>query len=175
MVLFDTETTGLIENRTIKIDKLPEIIEFYAIEANLDTGEVGEEIDSFVRPSIPITEFTTGKNGITNEMVADAPRFAELAPSIKALLERAPLLLAHNARFDCDMVEVELERIGEKITYPLVLCTIEQSMHYVSRRLTMTQLYEHLFEDKFPDAHRAKGDVTALLRIAVEMRRRGDL
>jgi DNA polymerase III epsilon subunit-like protein len=107
-------------------------------------------------------------------MVEDSPTFQVVAPRIKAFLEKAPLVIAHNARFDCDMIEVEFERIRETIAWPPVICTVEQSMHYSSKRLSLTQLYEYMFKEKFTDAHRAGGDVSALVRIAIEMRKRGD-
>jgi hypothetical protein len=40
-------------------------------------------------------------------------------------------------------------------------------------RLTLSNLHEHLFGEKFKDAHRARSDVMALVRVARELRRRG--
>jgi len=39
-------------------------------------------------------------------------------------------------------------------------------------RLKLAQLYEHLFGETFPDAHRARNDVQALRRICVELCRK---
>lgn len=178
-MVFDTETTGLFDNRTVKLDQLPEIIEIYATTIDLDTGEVGETIHSLVKPRKPLVEKTTTITGITPEMLADAPSFSEIADKLIGLLEKADAVIAHNATFDCDMVEIELERIGRKIKWPQTICTVEQSMHYPrnrkSVRLKLSELYEFLFPGERFVAHRADSDVNALVRICVEMRKRGDL
>ncbi len=45
-------------------------------------------------------------------------------------------------------------------------------MHMKGHRLKMMQLYELLFGEQFADAHRARNDVQALRRLAVELYRR---
>jgi len=172
-LLFDTETTGLLENHTMRIDRLPHVIEYYSCLADLDTGDVLEEIDLLVRPPIKISDEITGITGISNEMVEAAPPFSEVAPRIKLSLEAAPIVVAHNLSFDMEMITVEMERIGDKIKWPRRrLCTVEQTIHLLGYRLNLSGLHMHLFNEEFKGAHRAKVDVTALLRCCVELRKR---
>ena len=58
-----------------------------------------EEWSSLVNPGTRISEFIESLTGISNEMVAAAPSFAELAPQIHARLNQR-MFVAHNARFD---------------------------------------------------------------------------
>jgi DNA polymerase-3 subunit epsilon len=173
--LFDTETTGLVENHTLPLSKLPEIVEFYGCMASLETGEIEAEIDTLIKPKTPIPIEVSKKNGITNEMLETAAPFAFTAPDIKRMIEEAQIVMAHNLSFDMEMVDIEFERLGGKIAWPRPLCTIEATVHLTGKRLILTAVIEHLFGKGFPKAHRAKNDVMAMLACAVELRKRGEI
>jgi DNA polymerase-3 subunit epsilon len=179
IVLFDTETTGLTKNRTVKLDKQPEVIEFYAALVDLDAGpQPLEEYYTLIRPSVeyPMSDYTMRetKTKISNAELKDAPTFSEVADPIHDFLAHPrPGNLAHNLSFDRDMIEIELERLGRKIVWPLVsICTVEQTVHLRGRRLNQTALHEFLFQKGFDNAHRAKADSVALINISVELRKR---
>lgn len=172
---FDTETTGLVDNRTLRLEKQAEIIEFYAALVNLQTGEILEELDTLIKPKNKIYAKITGITGITNGMVADALPFAAHAQRIKSIIERAPLVIAHNLSFDKDIVDIEFERMDGKVQWPDGLCTVEQTEYIRGFRMSLGMLYEHLFGEKFLGAHRAKVDVAAHIRCCVELHRRGML
>jgi DNA polymerase III epsilon subunit-like protein len=182
IVVFDTETTGLTKNRTVRLDKQPEVIEFYARLVDLDAGpEPIRELYTLIRPSVeyPMSAYTIRetKTKIGNDELKDAPVFAEVADAIHDFLceAKSPGNLAHNLSFDRDMIEIEMERLNRKIAWPLVgICTVEQTIHLRGRRMNQTALHQYLFEGKdFPGAHRARNDVEALTNIAVELHRRG--
>jgi len=174
VVCFDTETTGLVENRTRALERQPEIIEFYGCVASLVTGKVSYEVDVLIKPStMPLEEHTTKITGIKTEDLTEAPSFGEIAPQIEDLFSRAKVAIAHNATFDRDMLEIEYQRLGRVLTLPSrLLCTVEQTNHIKGHRLSLSALHEHLFGEVFSGAHRAKEDVRALLRCAVELRKR---
>ena len=174
-LLFDTETDGLVENHVIPLDRQPHIIEWYSCVADLSTGEVLDELDLLIRPSAPISEDITRITHITNEMLEGKPRFLEVAPQIMSAILKAPMAIAHNASFDQEMLQLEFERIGLNLVWPPLLCTVEQTIHLKGFRLSLTALHEHLFGEPFPEAHRAKSDVQALLRCCVELHKRGGL
>lgn len=180
-VLFDTETTGLVRNRTLKLDQQPEIIEIYCCVADLKKGRISKELDTLIKPSKPLLDkplpgdkkTITQITGITNEMLETAKPFKDHVKSISAILHAAPIVIAHNASFDKDMIEIELERCGIKdFKWPKLLCTVEQTIHMKGFRLSMTALYQELFGETFSGAHRAKEDVAALLRCCVELHKR---
>lgn len=62
-------------------------------------GEVVGEFQTLVRPDEPIPAFISVLTGITNAMVADAPRMATVLPSFLEF-SRDTVLVAHNAGFD---------------------------------------------------------------------------
>ena len=179
VLCFDTETSGLIENMSVRLSKQPEVVEFAGILADLDTGEVLEEYETLVRPTLGrIDERGKAFNAhrITNDMVAEAPTFSQVADRLLALVLRSPAVLAHNAAFDVDMMTVEFQRTGRtSVVWPRQICTVEQSAHYRGNRMSLGDLHLHLFGERHADAHRAMPDVRALLRVAIEMRKRGDL
>ena len=174
-LIFDTETTGLISNRTVRLDRQPHIIEFYGCIADLKTGEIERELDILIKPPVEISAEITKITTITNDLVRESLPFAAHAADIKALIESAPLVIAHNMAFDREMVEIEMERAGQKITWPPILCTVEQTLHIKGFRLTLSTLHEHLLGAPFSGAHRAKVDVSALLRCCVKLHEKGDL
>lgn len=187
-LLLDTETTGLIQNRSLSLDLQPEVIEFYGLLVDLDKPRAKSVVlHHMIKPSRPFperAEVVNGKRGrktitditgITNAMLAKCPTFKKVHAEIFGQIEAAPLVIAQNVSFDRDVLDVEADRLGVKIRWPTVLCTIEQSVHYTGERLNLNNLHEHLLGVRFEGAHRAEADVQALLRCCVEMRRRGDL
>lgn len=182
-LLIDTETTGLVENRSMPLDRQPEIIEFYGVLADLDKKSKKRSVlHCLIKPSRPIpTEEGKGKKniekltGITNDMVKDCPSFQDEFDKILTFIEAAPMVIAQNMSFDKDMLDIEFERLGITLKWPPLICTVEQSIHYLGRRLTLADLHEHLLGERFSGAHRAEADTEALLRCAIAMRKRGDL
>lgn len=173
--ILDTETTGLLDNRTLKIEKLPEVIEFFAGVADLKTGKVSKKFTSLIKPKNKIPEEVIHITGLTDELVKDAPRFAEVADQIQEIIEGSRFIIAHNASYDREMLDIEFERLGRKLAWPRCICTVEQTIHIKGYRFSQTELHQYLFDEPFPDAHRAEPDTMALIRCCVELHKRGIL
>ena len=172
----DTETTDLSPNRTMRDDRRPRVIEFYGCLVDLDCDQPPlEELDLLIDPGFPVPEKVTKITHITQDMLSDQPRFPEVALRVRDFLQDAPLIIAHNASFDKEVLDMELERARVPIRWPPVVCTVEETIWLVGRRLSLGDLHEHLFRERFKDAHRARSDVMALVRVARELRRRGIL
>jgi DNA polymerase III epsilon subunit-like protein len=172
MLIFDTETTGLVENMTTRLDHQPEIIEFCGITIDPYNGKVYDILDTLIKPSVPITVEITKMNNITNPMVERAPHFKELAKDIRDLIERSDAVVAHNAMFDVNMIDLEFMRLGTTpVAWPPIICTIEATIHLTGYRLSLAALHNYLFKKPFDDAHRARADVEALARCVVKMRK----
>lgn len=182
-LVMDTETTGLISNRSIALDKLPEVIEFCGILADITTGKPRKVLDVLVKPTRPISNTPPDGSkktiseitGITNDMLEDAKPFSSMADDIIGMIESAPLVIAQNASFDVEMLDIEAERLGRKIAWPPVVCTIEQTMHLKGKRMNLGDMHEYLLGAKFPGAHRARPDTEALLRVATKLCERGEI
>lgn len=172
--VFDTETTGLLSNRLRKDIYQAEVIEYYGCLADIDSGEIKDEFETLIKPrTYPMSTETIEqtKTKLTNDMLFNAPPFVDISDRIRQQIESAPLIIAHNAAFDREIIDIEMNRLGKSIHWPAIMCTIEQTMYLKGFRLSLTDLHLHLFGKAFDDAHRAKHDVHALLRCCVELKR----
>lgn len=102
----DFETTGLDSS-------IGRVVEIGAIRFRLGPDGLVEEacLACLVDPGMPIPYQATAIHGITDEDVAGAPRFEEVAPALLALV-RGAVIVAHNARFDLSFLNAELSRAG---------------------------------------------------------------
>lgn len=176
MLVFDTETTGLVENMSTRMDHQPEVIEFCGFTLNPTQDHIIHIFDRLIKPTQPITAEITKINNITNEMVKGASSFEFLAPTIRDLIECADCVVAHNAAFDRDMIDLEFARLGQtRVAWPHIICTVEATVHLKGHRLSLGALYELLFNEKIEGAHRALADTKALCRIVVALRKRGEI
>lgn len=149
--ILDTETTG---GKPID-DRITEIAIF------IHNGKrVVESYSTLINPNRKIDPFVSGMTGITNEMVADAPPFEEVAQKIWELTE-GKIFVAHNARFDYGMLRNEFRRLG-KIFNRKQLCTIKLARKIIPGMQSYS--LGRLCEDigiKLNNRHRAYGDAEA--------------
>jgi DNA polymerase III epsilon subunit-like protein len=183
-LVLDTETTGLIENHVVKLDRQPEIIEFAAITFDWDelpfpvnhteAPKSLREYDELIKPRLivgDLPEETKKRTGISWDDVKDKPHFKAYADDIAELINTSELVVGHNLSFDMEMVDLEFERLGRRIAWPqLKICTVEQSNFYLGRRAALGELYRSLTGEEHKKAHRALGDVEATLRCLRVMR-----
>lgn len=181
VLAFDTETTGLVDNRVLRVERQPHIIEFYGCKFDTNTGEIFDELNLLIKPPRELSDVppfgekktTTQITGITNEMLADKPSFKQIADQIFNFIEGAPLIAAHNLFYDKEMIEIEAQRLNYAISWPRGICTVEQTVHLKGHRLKLGDLYEHLFNEKFVDAHRAQADTQALMKCIIKLYKNG--
>ena len=96
-VIFDTETTGF--NPGLH----DTMIEIGAVK--MKDGAVIESFDELINPGVLIDSEITELTGITNNMVRDCPNEEEVVRKFKEWIGDYPLV-AHNARFDINMLEM---------------------------------------------------------------------
>jgi DNA polymerase III epsilon subunit family exonuclease len=162
-VVFDTETTGLLEPMGTALYLQPHVIEIYAAALDKNFNLV-QEFESFVKPSISIPKHITKINGITDEMVANAPTFAEILKPLSDVFSGCSEVVAANLSFDLGILRTELKRNKRTMVCPsLYFCTIEQSMHLKGYRLSNDKLYKIATGKELIGAHRAKADVMATI------------
>ena len=101
-VAVDVETTGLKPLRQ-------RIIEIAAVRFR-DGVEV-ERFETLVFPERRIPSYITTLTGITDEMVAAAPRFPDIAGKLERFLGNS-LIVGHNVAFDISFLNAELARCG---------------------------------------------------------------
>ncbi|OAI20991.1 ethanolamine utilization protein [Methylomonas koyamae] len=147
LAFVDLETTGATATK----DRITEIGIVLVDEDGV------REWNQLVNPQTRIPLFIEQMTGISNEMVAQMPSFAQVAGEVAELLE-GRLFIAHNARFDYGFLKNEFSRIG--LTFrPQVLCTVKLSraLYPQFHRHNLDSLIErHGLQAK--DRHRALAD-----------------
>jgi len=178
IVIYDTETTGLLAPAANDISKQPYIIEICAMKFTNDM-ELVDEYSSLIKPPIPISDEITKITKISNDMLKDAPSFADVYADIANLFLGASAMVAHNLGFDRSMLANELVRIDRLIQFPWPMrhiCTVERSMSYEGRRLNLTKLHKLATgKEQIDGAHRAKTDVLALVKCFEFLRKEGKI
>ena len=174
-LVFDTETTALIENSARALAKQPYVFEIAGILwSDTDNSEILSHWQ--IDPGATISKAATKKTGITNAMCQGRPLFRSIAPLVRQMIEQADCVVAHNLAFDRAMVDLEFFRIGEAVAWPQHrVCTVEHTEHLCGGRLNLQKLHEHLFNETFKGAHGAIADTKATLRIYRELLKRREI
>ena len=149
--IVDLETTGGIARR----DKITEIgIVLYDGEKVLKTYQ------TLVNPGRSIPSEITRITNITNDMVADAPFFYEVAKNVVELTE-GTIFVAHNVRFDYSFLKEEFASLGYTFT-KRQLCTVRLSRKAFPglRSYSLGNLIRH-FDINVSARHRALDDALA--------------
>lgn len=175
--VFDTETTGLVKPIPTDIQFQPFITELYACKMDGNFNFISE-IDTLIKPPIPITPEITKITGISDDTVKNALPFYSKYDEFYDFFHDVDILVGQNVMFDVNVLHYELMRhdLDKKFCWPKRhVCTIEGSYHYKNKRMGLSVLHEFLFGETFKNAHRAKGDVMATTRCFIEMVKRGDI
>ena len=116
LVFVDIETTGVSYQRH-------RVIEVAAIR--VENGVVIDTFSSLVDPESPLPPFITGLTGISDNDLAAAPSFYDIAEDIYTILEGA-IFVAHNVRFDYGFLKREFSDTGRDFS-PKLMCTVRLS------------------------------------------------
>ena len=152
-VVLDLETTGAnpVHDRVTEIAAV-----------RMEQGREVARWSTLVNPGISIPPFIQNLTGIDNAMVADAPRFEEVAPRLLELLAGA-VLVAHNVRFDHGFLKNEFERARIDLRVK-VLCTVLLSRKlYPQHRSHGLDAIMQRHGLHTQERHRAMGDVEMVL------------
>ena len=125
-----------------------------------DGKEIVQVYETLVNPQQYIPRFIQSLTGITNDMVADAPTFAQVAGEVHELL-KDKVFIAHNVSFDYPFVKHHLQFSGYDWDAPK-LCTIKLSRKIVPglERYGLGKLCTQL-GIPHSNHHRAGGDALA--------------
>ena len=74
----------------------------------------GRELYTRVNPGMPIPKAATAVHGITDEDVAAAPVFAQIAGEVQAFVDGAVLCTYNGRRYDVPLLDAELRRTGAR-------------------------------------------------------------
>lgn len=102
-IVLDTETTGLEPEQGHRI------IEIGCVEV-VRRRKTGRTFHRYVRPEREVDRGALQVHGITNEFLAQQPRFEEIAQELLDFIDGAELII-HNAAFDVAFLNAELRRL----------------------------------------------------------------
>ena len=175
LVLFDTETTGLLYARD-------EIIEFAAVVVEQVDGKptIVQEYDELIALSPggfvpPKIEQLTGIS--TQDLREKGLPKARVAQDIAQMLKGNTLMLAYNAHFDLSFLFYMLLRDGDptilKGKDKLDLLTVYRDRHSYPHRLC-NAIDTYGLAGKVVNSHRAVDDVLATVAVMEEMEKEKD-
>jgi len=118
--------------------------------------------ESLINPEMPIPPFVQRLTGITDRMVAKAPRFSEVAQAVYEKLNHQ-IFVAHNVQFDHSFIDTGLQKSGFLLEGKR-LCTIRLSQKIFPGQISYSlgKLCRAL-DIPLSDRHRAAGDALATL------------
>jgi len=102
-VILDTETTGLEWRQGDRV------IEIGCIEL-ISRRPTGRRFHRYLNPQRPIGAGALAVHGLTDEFLADKPKFAEIAAELLEFVSGAEVII-HNAAFDVGFLDFELSLI----------------------------------------------------------------
>jgi DNA polymerase-3 subunit epsilon len=102
-IVLDTETTGL------EVSQGHRIIEIGCVEL-VNRRLTGNHYHQYINPQREIDQGAIEVHGITNEFLADKPRFERVAREFVEYVTGAELII-HNAPFDVGFLNAELKRL----------------------------------------------------------------
>lgn len=132
--------------------------------AKVINGEVVDSWQSLINPHRHIPAAITRLTGISNDMVADAPGFAEVADAIDAFTQDC-VFVAHNVNFDYGFIKQEFARLERPYRRPK-LCTVrEMRKAYPGlESYSLAALTKH-FDITMTRHHRALSDAEAAAQL----------
>lgn len=125
-IVLDTETTGLSPADGHRV------IEIGAVEL-VNRRLTGRHFHHYLQPDRAIDPGAEEVHGISNEFLADKPRFADVAEQFIEFISGAELII-HNAPFDVGFLNAELGRLGAAAQTIEAQCSVLDTLA-LARRL----------------------------------------
>jgi DNA polymerase-3 subunit epsilon len=161
IAVIDFETTGISPSMGDRATEVAIVL--------LERGQVVDRFQSLMNAGVSIPAFITQLTGITNAMVAAAPRADRVMAEAARFVGNAPMV-AHNASFDRRYWQAELELAGQAAPQPFA-CTV-----LLSRRLypdapshKLGALVQRLRLPQTGAAHRAMADAEMAAALLTHM------
>ncbi|MCG8346286.1 MAG: WYL domain-containing protein [Chloroflexales bacterium] len=152
LVFFDVETTGLFPSQGHRICELALL--------RVCNGEIQAQFSTLVDPQRPLEARAFAINGISEELLRDAPPFRQIAAIVQELLDDA-VVIAHNAPFDMAFLGRELMLLGRPLPANPVFDTLVLARRLLRRHSYSLKALSCDLGLSRPE-HRAMSDVWAL-------------
>jgi DNA polymerase-3 subunit epsilon len=119
-IVLDTETTGLEPEQGHRV------IEIGCVEM-VERRLTGNNFHQYLQPDRQIDAAAVEVHGITNEFLADKPRFEDVAADFIEYVRGAELII-HNAPFDVGFLNHELSKLAEHPLRIAELCGVTDTL-----------------------------------------------
>lgn len=166
-IVLDTETTGL------EVGKGHRIIEIGCIELT-ERRPSGKRFHRYLNPQRAVDEGARAVHGISDEFLADKPRFAEVVAEFLEFIAGAELVI-HNAAFDVGFLDAELALVdpalGRIVDHASVLDTLALAREkYPGQRISLDALCKRLnIDNRHRELHGALLDAQLLADVYLAM------
>ena len=136
IIVFDTETTGLPNWKSVELSEQPHIVQFSYIIYNISTQSIDKVVDEIIKipEHVVISEFCTNLHKIDQTICQTKGKYIDsvLSEFYEDLL-KCHLCVAHNIKFDSFMIRTELKRIKEQMDDCNKIQEIERRLRYLKR------------------------------------------
>ena len=158
-VVFDIETTGLLKYRDA-------ITEIGAVR--VENGEITDTYNQLINPERPLPEKIIEITGITDAMLADKPKIAEVMGDFLDFCGDS-ILVGQNTDFDVGFIRVNAKRLGYDFE-PVYLDTLPMARALFDdmKRFSLDKIARKLEIPAF-NHHRASDDARATAQIFIKM------
>lgn len=159
-VICDIEATGLHEDK--------DLIEIALITVTDD--KITEIYETLINPEVPVSNFVKDLTGISQRELDQAPKFHEIAESIRLRIE-GNTFVSHNTDFDFGLLEKKFRERGE-VLRARKSCTLKLAEELIPGLMNYNlDALSSFFGVKIKDRHRATGDALATLEIFRELQK----
>ena len=156
IAFFDLETTGT----NVVTDRIVEISIFRVMPDGSS-----DSMTRLVNPTIPIPAEVTAIHGIKDADVANAPTFAQLAPSLDAFLKNCDLSGYNSNKFDVPMLIEEFLRCDIQFDIKKRRLVDVQNIFHKMEPRTLKAAYKFYCGKELIGAHEAEADTKATYEI----------
>lgn len=158
IAFIDLETTGI----NLGKDRIVEI----AIVKLLPDGAKNIK-RKLINPEMPIPKQTSDIHGITDDMVKDAPTFAQAANELKQVLDDCDLAGYNSNRFDIPLLIEEFLRVGVEFDMKGRRMLDVQNIFHKMEPRTLSAAYKFYCGKTLEDAHSADADAAATHEVLI--------
>jgi DNA polymerase-3 subunit epsilon len=162
-IVLDTETTGL--------DPLAghRVVELGCVELE-NMVATGRTFHEYFNPEMLMPAGAQDIHGLSDEFLADKPRFAEKVEAFLAFVGDAQLVI-HNAQFDIGFLNAELERVGKARLVNVYVDTVSVARRkFPGQRVSLDALCERFsIDNSSRTKHGALLDSELLAEVYLEL------
>jgi DNA polymerase-3 subunit epsilon len=166
-VVLDTETTGL------DVSKGHRVIEIGCVEL-VNRRRTIKSFHQYIQPDREIDEGAVAVHGITNQQLANQPRFNEISQELIDFIDGAELII-HNADFDVGFLDQEFQNAGLESIKISGLCEVTDTlpmarrMHPGQRNSLDALCKRYMIDNSRRDLHGALLDAQLLADVYLAM------